>query len=61
MQAQTDYLQHMADSFFSPEHEGLSFLQLFRFESASRPLIELSDTCCRIDAQAFAGTTSPRY
>lgn len=50
-QAQTDYLQHMADSFFSPEHEGLSFLQLFRFESASRPLIELSDTCCRIDAQ----------
>lgn len=49
--AQRDYMQHMADSFFSSEHEGLSFLQLFRFESASRPLIELSDACCRIDAQ----------
>ncbi|MFQ8805498.1 MAG: DUF6047 family protein [Alistipes indistinctus] len=49
--AQRDYMQHMADSFFSLEHEGLSFLQLFRFESASRALIELSDACCRIDAQ----------
>ena len=49
--AQTDYMQHMADSFFSLEHEGLSFLQLFRFESAIRPLIELSDACCHIDAQ----------
>lgn len=49
--AQTDYMQHMADNFFSPEHEGLSFMQLFRFETASRPLIERSDACCRLDEQ----------
>lgn len=49
--AQTDYMQYMADSFFSTEHDGLSFLQLFRFETASRPLIERSDACCRLDEQ----------
>ena len=47
--AQRDYLQHMADSFFSKENEGLEFLQLYRFETTSGPLIAQADTCCQVD------------
>ena len=47
--AQRDYLQFMADKFFSPENEGLDFLQLFRFETTSIPLIDQADKCCCID------------
>ena len=47
--AQRDYLQFMADKFFSPENEGLDFLQLFRFETTSIPFIDQADKCCRID------------
>lgn len=53
--AQRDYLQHMADSFFSRENDGLEFMQLYRFETTSGPLIAQADTCCRVDEAGQIG------
>ena len=47
--AQRDYLQHMADGFFFSINDGLEFLQLYRFETTSVPLIKQADNCCHMD------------
>lgn len=49
--AQLDYLQYMADTFFEPQNEGLTHMQIYRFKENDPSAIQYADRCCRVDYQ----------
>lgn len=44
-QYKNNYLQYMADNYFSPEYKNLEFVKMYYFSTSNKKLVELSQQC----------------
>lgn len=44
-QYKNNYLQYMADNYFSPEYKNLEFVKMYYFSTSNKELVELSQQC----------------
>ena len=45
LQYKNNYLQYMADNYFSPEYKNLEFVKMYYFSTSNKELVELSQQC----------------